>query len=228
MIKSLLDADENPPPDTKVIIEETVLRPVAEEKSGENHRAETFKSANDSAENAIILEIPENVEDIRNASDIFDVASKTPDFELKHEAEDSSPVTESMLENVPEAKTETIREIKPEINPRAEIKTETTPETMSETKTEKMPELSANETDAPSFQIIDYKPQTTAETIRDSGLAYSAAIVLVASVIFMLILGWFADLILGSSPWGVVGGIILGSIIGFVQFFRTTSQIFKK
>jgi F0F1-type ATP synthase assembly protein I len=43
----------------------------------------------------------------------------------------------------------------------------------------------------------------------------------------MLILGWFADLLLGSSPWGIVGGIILGAAIGFLQFFRITSQIFK-
>jgi F0F1-type ATP synthase assembly protein I len=33
--------------------------------------------------------------------------------------------------------------------------------------------------------------------------------------------------VLGSSPWGIVAGIVLGSLIGFVQFFRITSQIFK-
>jgi F0F1-type ATP synthase assembly protein I len=43
----------------------------------------------------------------------------------------------------------------------------------------------------------------------------------------MLFLGWLADLILGSSPWGIVVGIVLGTIIGFLQFFRITSQIFK-
>ena len=42
----------------------------------------------------------------------------------------------------------------------------------------------------------------------------------------MLFLGWGADLLLGSSPWGLVGGIVLGAVIGFVQFFRITSQIF--
>ena len=36
----------------------------------------------------------------------------------------------------------------------------------------------------------------------------------------MLILGWGADLLLGSAPWGIVGGIVLGSLIGFIQFFR--------
>jgi len=71
------------------------------------------------------------------------------------------------------------------------------------------------------------QPESIAETARKSGLAYAAAITLFGSIVFMLILGWFADLLLGSSPWGIVGGIILGAAIGFLQFFRITSQIFK-
>lgn len=73
-----------------------------------------------------------------------------------------------------------------------------------------------------------YEPETQAETARKSGMAYSAGIVLVTSVAFMLLLGWGADLILGTSPWGIVAGIVLGSVIGFVQFFRITSRIFKQ
>ena len=72
-----------------------------------------------------------------------------------------------------------------------------------------------------------FTPEPPAETIRNSGLAYSAAIVLFASVVFMMLLGWFADLNFGTAPWGIVGGIVLGSIIGFVQFFRTTAQILR-
>ncbi len=78
------------------------------------------------------------------------------------------------------------------------------------------------------FVISTVKPESTAETIRRSGLAWSAGIAFFASVAFMLIIGWGADLLLGSTPWGIVGGIVIGSIIGFVQFFRLTSQIFKK
>lgn len=69
--------------------------------------------------------------------------------------------------------------------------------------------------------------ESTAETMRKTGLAWSAAIVFFGSVVFMLILGWFADLLFGSSPWGIVAGIIFGSIIGFMQFFRITSRIIK-
>lgn len=79
----------------------------------------------------------------------------------------------------------------------------------------------------------DYPTESTStesagENVRRSGLAWSAGIAFFGSVVFMMLLGWFADLLFGSSPWGMVGGIILGSVIGFVQFFRLTSQIFKK
>jgi len=78
------------------------------------------------------------------------------------------------------------------------------------------------------FVISQAEPQSMAETVRQSGLAWSAGIAFFAAVVFMLVIGWGADLLLGTSPWGMVGGIVLGSIIGFIQFFRLTSQIFKK
>lgn len=88
--------------------------------------------------------------------------------------------------------------------------------------------LDADEQHPKQFVTARFEPETSAETVRRSGMAYSAAIALFASVAFMLIVGWGADLLLGSSPWGIVGGIVLGALIGFVQFFRITSQIFKK
>jgi F0F1-type ATP synthase assembly protein I len=87
---------------------------------------------------------------------------------------------------------------------------------------------SMDETDKEDFVISEAEPESMAETMRRSGLAYSAGIALFAAVVFMTILGWGADLLLGTSPWGIVGGIVLGSAIGFIQFFRLTSQIFKK
>ncbi len=101
-----------------------------------------------------------------------------------------------------------------------------------------LPENQESYTVAPSDAIISgqnqelLKTQITVETpevnLRRTGLAWSAATVLGGSVVFMLILGWFFDLVFGSKPWGVVGGIVLGAVIGFIQFFRITSQIFKK
>ena len=82
--------------------------------------------------------------------------------------------------------------------------------------------------DSEPFVISETEPQSIAETVRQSGLAYSAGIVLFASVAFMLVIGWGADVLFDSSPWGIVSGIVLGALIGFFQFFRLTSQIFKK
>lgn len=70
--------------------------------------------------------------------------------------------------------------------------------------------------------------ETTAETARKTGLALSAGITLFGSVVFMLIVGYLVDRVFNSSPYGLVGGVIFGSIIGFIQFFRLTSQILKK
>ena len=76
------------------------------------------------------------------------------------------------------------------------------------------------------FVPLPYSPASQAETIRRSGLAWSAGIAFFGSVAFTLFLGWIVDLLLGISPWGIIGGIVFGSIIGFVQFFRITSRIF--
>ncbi len=82
--------------------------------------------------------------------------------------------------------------------------------------------------DKESFVIGETPPESASETARRSGLAFSAGIAFFGSVVFMLVIGWFADLLFGSSPWGLVGGIVLGSLIGFVQLFRLSSQIFRK
>ena len=78
------------------------------------------------------------------------------------------------------------------------------------------------------FAQTPYTPPTQEENIRNTGLAWNAGIIFFGSVGFMLILGWGADLLLGTSPWGLVGGVIFGSLIGFIQFFRISSQIFRK
>ena len=89
-------------------------------------------------------------------------------------------------------------------------------------------ETAAEETGNEPDVLSESKPLTTAETIRSSGLAWSAAIALFAAVLIMLIIGWGADLLFGSSPWGIVVGIIIGAAIGFFQFFRITGEIFKR
>lgn len=75
------------------------------------------------------------------------------------------------------------------------------------------------------YEPLAYTPPTAAESSRMSGLAFTAGIAFVSSVAFMLVLGWLVDTFIGTAPWGIVGGIVLGSIIGFIQFFRLNSQI---
>ncbi len=72
-----------------------------------------------------------------------------------------------------------------------------------------------------------YRSDLDGENIRRSGLAWSAGVIFFGSVAFMLFVGWGADLLFGSSPWGLVLGIVLGSVIGFIQFFRISSQIYQ-
>jgi len=77
------------------------------------------------------------------------------------------------------------------------------------------------------FQPPEIK-ETPEETARKTGLAFSAGITLFGSVVVLMGFGYLADRLFGSSPNGLVVGIILGAIIGFFQFFRLTSQIFRK
>lgn len=77
------------------------------------------------------------------------------------------------------------------------------------------------------FVQLPYEEPTVEETARRSGIAYSLGIAFFVSVAFCMLLGWLADWLLGSRPWGLVGGIVLGSVLGFVQFFRMSSQMYK-
>jgi F0F1-type ATP synthase assembly protein I len=84
---------------------------------------------------------------------------------------------------------------------------------------------------APPQNLYDQPASRTdleSENIRRSGLAWSAGVVFFGTVAFMLFIGWGADLLLGSRPWGLVLGIVLGSVIAFIQFFRISSQIYSQ
>ena len=187
MIKSLINADEEPPEGTKVIIEDRIISPT---------------------------------------NDLSAINETRPVFEIPEDAKFFAK---------PDETAETINEASP-LNETYELPSAQiieTPENPAANEFENQPFAveSDGKTDAEPIEIFtqhESKPPSTAETIRQSGMAYSAAIVFFGSVVFMMILGWLADWLLGTKPWGIVGGIILGGIIGFIQFFRITSQIFKK
>lgn len=63
------------------------------------------------------------------------------------------------------------------------------------------------------------------EVNRKTGLAYAAAYSLFAAVIAGLLVGWLLDRWLGTRPWLLVTGIVLGAVAGFYEFIRTTAKI---
>ena len=63
------------------------------------------------------------------------------------------------------------------------------------------------------------------EINRKSGLAYAAALSLFAAVVGGLIAGWLLDRWLGTQPWLLVAGIVLGAAAGFYEFIRQTAKL---
>ena len=66
----------------------------------------------------------------------------------------------------------------------------------------------------------------TAEENRKTGFAYAAGLTLFAMVAAFTGLGYLVDSWLGSQPWGLVGGIVLGSAAGLFQFVRLSSKTY--
>jgi ATP synthase protein I len=60
---------------------------------------------------------------------------------------------------------------------------------------------------------------------RRGAMAYAAAVSLFASVLVFLGLGWLLDRWLGTGPWLLVLGILLGSGLGLYEFVRITSKL---
>ena len=75
------------------------------------------------------------------------------------------------------------------------------------------------------FYQPDPNPESQAEANRKSGLAYGAVTALIGAILLFLAVGWMVDRVAGTSPWGIVVGIILGAVIGFYQFIRISSKI---
>lgn len=63
------------------------------------------------------------------------------------------------------------------------------------------------------------------EINRKSGLAYAAAFSLFAAVLGGLVIGWLLDRWLGTQPWLLLTGIILGSAAGLYEFIRSSSKL---
>jgi ATP synthase protein I len=63
------------------------------------------------------------------------------------------------------------------------------------------------------------------ETTQKSGIAYAAGLVLFSSVLVLCGVGWLLDRWLGTKPWLLVVGTVLGAAAGFYQFIRLTNKL---
>jgi F0F1-type ATP synthase assembly protein I len=202
MIKSLLDTDE------KI-------------SSNENNTVVEDTKKQDEEQSVSSLEIIEEQPVIVESQPAFEVPEESVFF--KKEPETIGEIFNKLqaedkdIKENPSLFSDVIENLEKEINlPKTEKFT-----------VEHQIEGTENETALIQAKPSDFTPPSKTEMLRQSGLAWSAGVIFFGSVVFMMILGWFADLLLGTSPWGIVGGIIFGSIVGFIQFFRISSQIFK-
>ncbi len=51
---------------------------------------------------------------------------------------------------------------------------------------------------------------------------------LAISIVMCGALGWYADRHAGTEPWLLVGGLVLGMVVGVMQFVRTVRRLDRK
>jgi F0F1-type ATP synthase assembly protein I len=59
------------------------------------------------------------------------------------------------------------------------------------------------------------------ETIRRSGPAAAASYTLIGAIILLGGIGYAIDEWRGTSPWFLLGGLLLGLVVGFYELART-------
>lgn len=64
------------------------------------------------------------------------------------------------------------------------------------------------------------------EENRKTGFAYAAGLTLFASVAAFCGLGYLLDRWLGTQPWLLIAGIVVGSAVGLFEFVRLSSKTY--
>ena len=80
--------------------------------------------------------------------------------------------------------------------------------------------------DSPKSTESPDSSRPSAEDNRKAGFAYAAGFTLFAVVAAFTGFGYLMDLWLGTEPWCLVGGIVLGSAAGLFQFVRLSSRTY--
>ena len=69
-------------------------------------------------------------------------------------------------------------------------------------------------------------PNSDQEENRKTGFAYAAGITLFASVAAFCGIGYLLDRWLGTDPWLLIAGIVVGSAAGLFEFVRLSSKTY--
>ncbi|MEJ7711745.1 MAG: AtpZ/AtpI family protein [Pyrinomonadaceae bacterium] len=70
--------------------------------------------------------------------------------------------------------------------------------------------------------MVDQEQQ---EVVKKTGIVYAAVFSIFASTIACMGLGYLLDRWLGTAPWILVGGIVVGAAVGFYQFVKLISKV---
>ena len=74
----------------------------------------------------------------------------------------------------------------------------------------------------------DAKGRSTLESLRDYTPYLTLGFQLAAPVVIFFLIGAWLDQRWNMSPWLKLAGLLLGSIGGFIQFFRSVSELEHK
>ena len=66
------------------------------------------------------------------------------------------------------------------------------------------------------------------DTTQGLGPYLNVGLQLAAAVLVFFFLGQWLDQRYGWTPWGTIGGVVIGMVGGFVQFFRTVADIARR
>jgi F0F1-type ATP synthase assembly protein I len=62
--------------------------------------------------------------------------------------------------------------------------------------------------------------KTLQETVRSAGPAAMASYTLIGAIILLGGLGYAVDAWRGTSPWGLLAGLLLGIVVGFYELAK--------
>jgi F0F1-type ATP synthase assembly protein I len=69
-------------------------------------------------------------------------------------------------------------------------------------------------------QFLARSLQRMQDSVQSAGPAATASYTLIGAIILLGGLGYAADAWLGTAPWGLLAGLLLGIVVGFYELVR--------